>query len=361
METLRVLPVPSAADQITAAIHAAGGQIPFSEFMNLALYGEYGFYSQTGRAGRRGDFITSPEVGPLFGAVVARALDAWWHELGEPSDFTVVDAGAGPGTLARSVLAAHPECLGSLRYIAVESSAIQRESHPQGIDSRSTMPDHSFIGVVMANELLDNLPFELFVFDGQWKQAFVEVGNDGRFNEVLRQADVPKWLPTSATHGARVPIQTVANQWISNTLALIDRGRLVVVDYCTATAAELAARPWREWLRTFRQHERGTHYLLAPGEQDITSQIVIEQLPMPTSVCSQVEFLGKWGIEDLVDEGRRYWSAQEGAPDLTAMKMRSRVSEAEALLDESGLGSFRVLQWVCSESVSRKHPFLADL
>ena len=61
-----------------------------------------------GRAGRRGDFITSPEVGPLFGAVVARALDAWWAEAGEPDVFTVVEAGAGPGTLARSVLAAAP-------------------------------------------------------------------------------------------------------------------------------------------------------------------------------------------------------------------------------------------------------------
>ncbi|MFA5774829.1 MAG: SAM-dependent methyltransferase [Ilumatobacteraceae bacterium] len=337
--------MPSAADQITAAIHAAEGAIPFSEFMRLALYGESGFYSQSGRAGRRGDFITSPEVGPLFGAVLARALDAWWHELGEPSEFTFVDAGAGPGTLARSVLAANPACLDSLRYIAVESSPVQRKSHPQGIESRSTMPDQSFVGVVVANELLDNLPFELFIFDGQWKQAFVEEGDDGRFMEVLRQADVPKSLPKTATHGARVPIQTAANQWVSNTRALIGRGRLVVFDYCTATNAELVARPWREWLRTFRQHERGVHYLLAPGEQDITSQIVIEQLPQPTSVNSQAEILGQWGIEDLVDEGRRYWSAQKGAPDLIAMKMRSRVSEAEALLDENGLGTFKVLQW----------------
>ena len=67
--------MPSAANSITAAITAAGGAIPFEQFMSLALYGEGGFYQTGGKAGRRGDFITSPEVGPLFAAVIARYLD----------------------------------------------------------------------------------------------------------------------------------------------------------------------------------------------------------------------------------------------------------------------------------------------
>ena len=86
--------MPSAANEISAAIAAAGGAIPFSEYMRLALYGEGGFYTTGGRAGRRGgDFITSPEVGPLFGTVIARALDAWWKELGSPSRFDVIECG----------------------------------------------------------------------------------------------------------------------------------------------------------------------------------------------------------------------------------------------------------------------------
>lgn len=349
--TLRASQVPSAADQITAAIHAAGGAIPFSGFMRLSLYGERGFYSDTGRAGRRGDFITSPEVGPLFGTVIARALDTCWHDLGQPEEFTVVDAGAGPGTLARSVFAAEPECMEALRYVAVEISPSQRALHPASIESRATMPDHPLVGVVLANELLDNLPFELFVFDGGWKQAFVGLGHDGGFNEVLVSAAVPTFLPMTAPHGARVPVQIAAAEWVQKALASIDRGRLIVIDYCTATTAELATRPWRQWLRTFRQHERGVHYLSAPGDQDITSQVAIDQLPATTSVCSQAEFLRYWGIDGLVDEGRKYWSAQTGAPDLMAMKMRSRVSEAEALCDQNGLGSFSVLQWVRSSKL----------
>src|SRR4051812_5633628 len=114
----------SAADEIHDSIASAeliDGQraITFERFMEIALYGEHGFYNSGGAAGRRGDFITSPEVGPLFGAVLARALDGWWRELGRPTHFTVVEAGAGPGTLARSIVAAAPECAGAMRYVAV--------------------------------------------------------------------------------------------------------------------------------------------------------------------------------------------------------------------------------------------------
>ena len=62
----------------------AGGPIPFAAFMEAALYDPVGgFYAAGGRAGgRSGQFLTSPEVGPLFGAVLARALDAWWADAG---------------------------------------------------------------------------------------------------------------------------------------------------------------------------------------------------------------------------------------------------------------------------------------
>ncbi len=94
--------------------------------MNVALYGDDGFYARRGEAGRRGDFITSPEVGPLFAAVLARALDAWWKEMGSPESFTVMEVGAGPGTLARGLIAAQPECSKVWTYVAVEISEQQR-------------------------------------------------------------------------------------------------------------------------------------------------------------------------------------------------------------------------------------------
>jgi SAM-dependent MidA family methyltransferase len=316
--------------------------------MQLALYGDAGFYATTGQAGRRGgDFITSPEVGPLFGTVIAGYLDDCWEKLGSPSRFDVVECGAGPGTLARSILAAKPRCLQALNYVAVEVSAAQRTLHPKGVESRETMPDHAINGVILANELLDNLPFRLFVFDGAWLEAFVAQAPDGAFVEVLHKPSaLPTVLPQTAALGSRVPIQDDACTWINNALSLIERGSLLLFDYCTDTTAEVAAIPWREWLRTYKDHERGGHYLLAPGSQDITAQVVLDQLPGGYEAMSQAQFLSQWGIDDLVREGVAYWENMTGAPDIAALKMRSRKLEAQSLLDRNGLGGFSALRWV---------------
>ena len=316
--------------------------------MELALYGEHGFYTRAG--GRRGHFLTAPEVGPLFGAVIARFLDAEFDRLGRPDPFTVVDAGAGPGTLARAVLAARPQCTTALRYVAVEPSPAQREQHPAGIESCAELPAGPIDGVVLANELLDNLPFRLVVFDGAWREAFVATGDDGACVEVLSAPldPVPEVLPRRPAHGARAPLQDRAAGWVDEARATLRSGRVVVVDYARSSTAELTARPWREWLRTYRRHGRGEHYLAVPGEQDITSDVALDQLPEPDAVRTQAQFLRRWGIDELAAEGRREWARGAALPDLASVTMRSRVREAEALLDPGGLGGFTVAEWIAA-------------
>ena len=339
--------MPSASNTVRHAISEAGGSLPFADFMNLALYGESGFYATTGRAGRRGDFITSPEVGPLFGTVLARAIDHVWNTLGQPDDFQIVEVGAGPGTLARSVLSAQPKCLAHGTYVAVEISDVQRELHPDGIISTATMPTTIEHGVVIANELFDNMAFDLWVFDNGWRQSHIIEQGEG-FAEILKSAPVPEFLPARAPHGARAPVHREAAAWLGDVLSLLRNGTLLVIDYCTPLTAEVAAMPWREWLRTYVGQNRGSHYLRDVGDQDITTQVCIDQLAAvrePDAVRSQSHFLQRWGIDELVDEGKKVWTENAARPTLEAMKMRSRISESEALLDESGLGSFTVLEW----------------
>jgi SAM-dependent MidA family methyltransferase len=250
--------------------------------------------------------------------------------------------------LARGIFDAQPKCISALKYVAVEISAAQRALHPSFVESVDVFPDRIIQGVVLVNELLDNLPFKLFVFDGEWMEAFVGLGDGGKFVEVLGAVDdIPDVLPKTAPLGSRAPIQAAASQWLLNVSQNLSRGRVLVFDYCSESTSEIAVTPWREWLRTYKDHDRGVHYLIEPGSQDITTQVMIDQLMMTVpylSVTQQSEWLLTWGIDELVSEGSRYWEEHKSAPDIAAMKMRSRVNEALALTDRDGLGAFSVLE-----------------
>ena len=103
-----------------------------------------------------------------------------------------------------------------------------------------------------------------------------------------------------------------------------------------------------EWVRTYRGHTRGRGYLDDLGAQDVTCEVATDQLALvrsPMSDRAQADWLAAHGIGELVEEGRRIWSERAHIADLAALRARSRVSEAAALVDRAGLGGFRVLEW----------------
>lgn len=365
------------------------GPLPYAEVVEAALYDESdGFYaSGAGRAGRGGgDFITSVEVGPLFGAVIASALDQWWHDLGRPDPFVVVEAGAGAGTLARDVHDARPRCSAALRYVLVERSEALRARHatmvplelpgwvlgprvfgdadeelePQSMSgigpmfaSLAELPAQRFEGVVLANELLDNLPFALLRrASNGWDE--IRVGDDG--NGGLVNFPVPaapelvhlalRFAPDTPV-GGWIPLQHAAQEWLASALGLVERGRVVLIDYADATPSMATRAPW-EWVRTYRDQARGQDPLSDLGLQDITCEVAVDQLAAvrPLSAdTAQADWLRAHGLDQLVGEARVAWEAAAAAPDVEALKARSRVNEAAALTDPAGLGAFRVLEW----------------
>ena len=316
--------------------------------MSLALYHEeHGFYSGAGQAGRRGDFITSPEVGPLFGHVVAHAIDAEWARLGRPEVFTVIDYGAGPGTLARGVLAAEPECGHALRYVAVEQSVEQRAQHPEAILSLDALTPEviggGIVGVVLANELLDNLAFTPLQRDGGALQMLdVTVGPDGCLTVV--PSATPRDLEQLFDPAVESAIlQEDATAWLAGAQSVLTRGRVIVIDYARRRSAEVE-------IRTYAEHEQAGDPLAGLGTKDITVDVDLEQLERvvgpATEIRSQAVWLDSHGIDELVEEGRRMWEQNAGVGDLSALRFRSRIREAEALLDPDGLGGFSVAEWV---------------
>lgn len=358
--------------------------------MEAALYdASLGFFAQGGGAGRRdGDFMTSPEVGSLFGALVARQLDLWWESLDRPDPFVVVDAGAGRGQLARDVLRAQPECARALRYVMVErSAALRRLQHehlqveppedalgpafrrgPEDdepkpvpgigpiVTQTESFPAGRFIGAVIANELLDNLPFRMVHrTETGWDEVRVGLSAAGAFTEALVPAepslsaaadDLAPW----AEPGARLPVQTGIEAWFRECGAALTAGFVAVVDYVDS-ARGLADRGVGSWLRTYRAHSRGGPPIEAPGTQDITCDVVLEAVLAAArrerlgvvSEMAQADWLRALGIDTLVDEGRQLWREGAHIGDLRALGGRSRVSEAAALLDPEGLGGHRVV------------------
>ena len=352
--------------------------MPYSTFVGAAL-DEFFTHGGAGRGG--GDFVTSPEVGSLFGALVARALDQWFVDLGSPDPFIVVDAGAGRGRLARDVLRVEPASAAALRYVMVERSATLRAEQrdlltiepwedalgpflpaPDGDDdpepvrgtgpivtSLDDLPALAFEGVIVANELLDNLPFDVVERAATgWTE--IRVGVDGeRFVEVPVPADASVTPAFDAPPGSRLPLQRGIDAWLAACATGLHRGVVVVIDY-TAPAAVVAARGQHGWLRTYRAHQRGGDPFSVPGTQDLTTDVVTETLRRAArragftvaAEMTQAAWLTSLGIDEMVDAGRREWQARVHIGDLAALAGRSRVTEAAALTDPGGLGAHTV-------------------
>lgn len=351
---------PALIDQLRTEI-ARGGPITFARFMEVVLYDpERGYYAtSTDRPTRAGDFLTAPEMHPIFGWVLARRIDALWREMGEPATFTLREYGAGSGALALAILDGlrrlDSGLAAALRYqpIDLPAQVARARDTLTGAGYGALLSDGDpaipFSGAVIANEYLDALPVQRVAYrDGRLRE--LRVGWDGgRFVDVttdVADARLEAWIGASDVQlgeGHVVEISLAMADWLLELGAQLERGAALVIDY-GAGAAQLygESRPTGT-LRAFRQQHVSSDVLAALGHQDITASVDFDAFERAALEAGfrmdgrvrQAEFLLTNGLEEAYAEARieadREWS--------TATALRSAVRR---LIDTSALGGYTV-------------------
>ena len=334
--------------------------VRFDAYMDEALYGDSGFYVHGGHSSSRGgDFATSVELGSLFARCVAGYLDRVWHELDRPDPFVVIEGGAGHGTLCLNVLAHVEECSDAVRYVMVERVATRRDVAEARVGARDVsqpvaavpdLPSGPLVGVVIANELIDNLPLRLLErSDDGWQEVHVQRDESAAVEELHPAAadavNMAVALAPQAIGGARIPLQLKAAVWMRRALGLLSRGRVLIFDYGIPATAELAKRPQTDWLRTYRSQRRGHDPLREPGTADITCEVAFDQLPPGAALVSQTEWLAAAGIEGMTAGAQALWQRSRSNPTAETLAARALLEEAAALTDPAGMGAFWVAEW----------------
>lgn len=239
---------------------AASGPIPFSRFMEIALYdNEHGYYRRphVDPFGKQGDFFTASQMQPMFGRLVAAAIRAWKQEMTAGEEFTVVEWGAGRGDMA--------EAFSGFRYVAVDAGRGE--------------PPEQYSGVVFSNELFDALPVDVARRqDGVWRERRVAL--DG---ERFVWTDGPR-LPAAPIElqgleefdSLEVEVPVKMDGVLQSMVAGLTRGYVLTIDYGMSERERI--RFTNGTLMSYRRHQASEDVLRDPGEQDITAHVPFDLL-----------------------------------------------------------------------------------
>jgi SAM-dependent MidA family methyltransferase len=323
------------------------GPITFAEFMDMALYGPGGFYQEP-PVGEGGHFVTSPHVHPVFGKLLASGLAAMWEALDRPDPFDVVEIGAGDGTLAEQLLDAFSGV--PVRYTAVERSAGSRARLgrlPVRVAAAIEDLEPGLTGCVLANELLDNLPFHRIRRNNR---GLVEV-RVGLVDDRLVEVEVacPPHLEAAGQvlrPGQEAAVSLEALSLVRRITAALSGGYVLLIDYGHASGRP--AGP----VHGYRAHRVVGEVLDEPGSADITAGVDFRAAAAEAKRCGLTVLGPTTQSKALEALGYRRWSEEErdrqgellrtggGTEAVRTWAARSRAS---LLVDPAGLGR---LQWL---------------
>lgn len=278
---------------IVEAINETGGAIPFVEFMNQALYAPgLGYYSAGVRKfGADGDFITAPEISPLFSQCLARQCR---QVLATFDDSVILEFGAGSGKMAAELLKELEllDCLPT-QYLILEISADLQQRQRETLQAQAphllervqwleNLPSQPLHGVILANEVLDAMPVQRFRLDEQDVSEFyvgLADNSDTRFawqmlptsDESLRAA-VEALRPT-------LPIGYVSEMnlalpaWIQSVADILAAGMVLLIDYGFPSSEYYHSQREQGTLMCHYRHHAHSDPLILIGLQDITTHV----------------------------------------------------------------------------------------
>lgn len=344
------------------------GRITFAEFMSACLYEPgCGYYTSPGRkVGAEGDFYTSITVHAAFGRVVAREVAQMWRSMGGPTDFSLVECGAGNGRLACDIMdflaAREPELYNCLRLVLVEQEpsleSAQSEMLAAHRDRLSWLsPDEfssgrfTFSGCLYSNELIDALPVHRVVMTaGGVREIYVTLKN-GEFAEETGAPSTPeieKYLERVAVTlhpGQLAEVNLNAPKWLASAATALQRGFILTIDY--GHPAQELYSPNRKLgtLLCYYRHQTEENPYLRPGQQDITSHVDFTTMMISGEEFGlqsvwfgeQYRFLLSAGIIEEIEEIERSDISDEE-------KLRLRLTLKKLILPDGGMGdTFKVL------------------
>jgi SAM-dependent MidA family methyltransferase len=324
-----------------------GGAITFDRFMELALYAPgLGYYTAgASKFGEEGDFVTAPEISPIFGRCLARQSSQILETIGGGD---ILEVGAGTGRLAADLLA-ELEQQGQLpkRYLILEVSPDLRQRQLQTLQQQvpqllplvewlETLPESGYYGVVVANELLDAMPVNRFRVESSGiREQFIEWG-DGHLRHIwgepqspgLKQAVVD--LGVELEEGYESELNMRAPSWLQEIATWLEAGGLLLIDYGYSRTEYYHPQRSAGTLMCHYRHRAHHDPLLYPGLQDITAHVDFTAIAERgqavglevSGYTTQANFLIGCGLDQMVaevdpNETARFLDMMQGVKRLT--------------------------------------------
>jgi SAM-dependent MidA family methyltransferase len=311
------------------------GPVPFETFMDMALYHpEFGYYSSSESAlGREGDFLTSPHLHPIFGAMIGRQLCELWQTMGKPTEFDIVEMGAGHGYLAKDSFDYLQNAsenmsafLDSARYIIVEPYAhfekkqrtvvgdlLENQGRITWVKSLSELNDIK--GCIFSNELLDAFPVHLIRMNETVNEIFINY-NENIFIEEMQgvsSSDITNYInifSIGLPPGYKTEINLRIKKWLESVAAVLKEGFVLTIDYGYSAKEYYSDDRTGGTLLCYHKHTPNDSPYRNIGQQDITAHVNFSSLKLwgddlglkTVGYCPQGTFLTAAGIDEMIVE-----------------------------------------------------------